>query len=531
MKKLLQSALITLLLCGALTAKAQVPLLNSYPSASPVIFLDFDGQTVANTAWNVSGPIYCGASGLNTAQMTEVFNRVAEDYRPFNLNITTDSTKYFAAPVAKRTRVIVTITSDWYGSAGGVAYVGSFSWGDNTPCFVFSALLSYSAKNVSEASSHESGHTLSLFHQASYDVNCVQTNPYNYGQGTGEIGWAPIMGVGYSKNLTLWNNGPNPYGCNNLQNDLSIITTTNGLTFRNDDHAATFAGATNTTFVSNQFTVNGTIEQNTDEDMFKLTTSTIGRLQLNAVPYNVGSGNAGSDLDIQVTLYNNSQTLLNVYNPGTLLSSVIDSMLNPGIYYLKVEGKGNINAPNYASLGSYSLQGNFIAGALPLRRLELHGTLNNDEHQLNWIIDADEQVTKQILEISYDGRNFIPLTESPVASRTYAYRPNISGTVQYRLNVTFDNGHQYYSNIITLRKTGAAPGPKLISNLINSGSIEVSSPGVYNYSIYDLNGKTLAQGKLVNGSNIINAGSITNGMYIVRFTNGAEQWMEKLVKQ
>ena len=145
MKKLLQSALMTLMLCGSMTVKSQVPILSSYPSASAVIFLDFDGHTVANGAWNVSGPIYCGASGLNTAQMTEVFNRVAEDYRPFNINITTDSTRYLAAPLAKRMRVIVTVSYEWYGSAGGVAYVGSFSWGDDTPCFVFSGLLGYSA--------------------------------------------------------------------------------------------------------------------------------------------------------------------------------------------------------------------------------------------------------------------------------------------------------------------------------------------------------------------------------------------------
>ena len=135
------------------------------------------------------------------------------------------------------------------------------------------------------------------------------------------------------------------------------------------------------------------------------------------------------------------------------------------------------------------------------------------------------------MEISTDGRNFNTLTESPVASRSYAYRPSISGTVQYRLNVTFDNGHQYYSNVVTIRKTGATPGPKLISNLINTSAIEVSSPGIYNYFIYDLNGKTLVQGKLYNGSNMINAGTITNGMYIIRFTNGTEQWMEKFVRQ
>ncbi|HMK24442.1 MAG TPA: T9SS type A sorting domain-containing protein [Chitinophagaceae bacterium] len=532
MKKLIQSTLMTLLLCGALTTKAQVPLLNSYPSASALIFLDFDGQTVVNTPWNTNGPIYCGPAGLNTAQMTEIFNRVAEDYRPFSINITTDSTKYFAAPVAKRMRVIVTVSYEWYGSAGGVAFVGSFNWGDDTPCFVFSSLLSYNSKYVAEASSHEAGHTLGLFHQSTYDVNCVKTSEYNSGVGVGEISWAPIMGVGYTRNMTLWNNGPNSYGCNNVQSDLDIIINpVNGFTYRNDDHAATFPQATNAPFVSNTFNASGVVERNTDADMFKFTTTAYGRFQLNAVPTNVGTGNSGSDLDMQVSIYNSSQTLLNVYNPGNLLSSVIDSFLTAGTYYLKVEGKGNIYAPNYASLGSYALQGNFTTGALPLRRLELHGSLNNDEHRLNWLIDADEQVVKQILEISYDGRNFNPLIESPVASRSYAYRPNISSAVQYRLNVTFDNGHQYYSNIITLRKTGASMGPKLISNLINSGNIEVSSPGIYDYSLYDLNGKTLAKGKLTNGSNTISTGGMTSGMYIVRFTNGTEQWMEKLIKQ
>ncbi len=532
MKKLLPSALMMILLFGVRNAGAQVPVLNSYPSASAVIFLDFDGHTVVNTPWNSSGPITCAASALNSAQITEVFNRVAEDYRPFNLNITTDSTKYWAAPVTKRMRVILTTTYEWYGPAGGVAFVGSFSWGDGTPCFVFTSQLGYNQKNVAEAASHEAGHTLGLFHQSTYDAGCVKVSEYNYGTGTGEIGWAPIMGIGYSKNLTLWNNGPNSLGCSNIQSDLDmIIDPVNGFSYRNDDHAASFGGATNTPFVNNQFIATGVVERNTDADFFKFTMTNYGRFQLNAVPYNVGAGNAGSDLDMQVSLYDNSQALLNVYNPGTLLSSVIDSMMNPGTYYLKVEGKGNIYAPNYASLGSYSLQGNYTDGTLPLRKLELRGSSDNDVHHLNWVIEADEQVAKQVLEISYDGRTFSPLAESPVASRTYSYRPGINKTVQYRLQVTFDNGRRNFSNIITLRYSGTFPGPKLLSNIINSGAVEVTSPGVFSYSIYDLTGKTLVQGKLANGSNVISTGSMTNGMYIVRFTNGTDQWMEKLVRQ
>ena len=65
-------------------SQAQVPVMSSYPAASAVIFLDFDGQTVENTSWNFAGPIYAGASGLTNAQIVSVFNRVAEDYRPFN---------------------------------------------------------------------------------------------------------------------------------------------------------------------------------------------------------------------------------------------------------------------------------------------------------------------------------------------------------------------------------------------------------------------------------------------------------------
>lgn len=531
MKLFYKSVLIAFLFTGTLTVKAQVPVLSSYPSAPSVIFLDFDGHTVDNTSWNVGGPIYCGASGMTNSQITEVFNRVAEDYRPFNVNVTTDSTKFLAAPITQRIRVILTISSSWYGSAGGVAFVGSFTWGDDTPCFVFSALLGYNTKNVSEAAAHEAGHTLGLYHQSTYNGSCVMTAQYNSGQGSGEIGWAPIMGVGYYQNFTVWHNGPNPYGCTNYQNDLDVLTTMNGFSYRTDDHAATFAGATTATFSNNQFTVSGVVERNTDLDMFKFTTTASQRFVLNAIPYNVGTGNAGSDLDMQVTLYNSAQTQLNIYNPGTLLSSVVDTILNAGTYYLKIEGKGNAYAPNYASLGSYSLQGSLSSPTLPLRKLELRGAINNDMHQLSWVIDADEQIVKQILEISTDGRNFNALTEPANSSRAFVYNPNITGPAQYRLNVTFDNGHQYYSNIVTLRKTGITARPQLISNLISGNTVEVSSPGVFNYSIYDFNGKTLGNGKLTNGSNNITANGISGGMYIIRFTNGSEQWMDKFVKQ
>jgi hypothetical protein len=533
MKTIFRTTIMVLLLTSTLMAIAQTPLLSSYPSAPAVIFLDFDGHTVNGTSWNYNGPIACGASGLNNSQITEVFNRVAEDYRPFNINITTDSTKFFAAPANQRMRVIITVSSSWYGAAGGVAFVTSFIWGDNNPCFVFSQLLNYNVKNISEAASHEAGHTLGMYHQSSYDVNCSKLTDYYAGQGSGEIGWAPIMGVGYYRNFTLWNNGPNSYGCNSYQSDLDIITSANnGFGYRADDHDNIFAGATLASISNNQFNVSGVIERNTDQDLFRLTVPANGRFQLDAVPYNVGSGNAGSDLDMQVTLYNSSEAILNIFNPGALLSSVVDTTLNAGTYYLKVEGKGNQYAPAYASLGSYSLLARATpASVLPLHKLELRGNLNGDKHDLNWVIEADEEVTQQVLEISADGRNFQPHTQPATDARSYIYRPYNITSALYRLNVTLSNGHQFYSNVVTIKQKESSPRPQLTATLIRSNTIVVSSPGNYEYMIMDMNGKIASKGKLIAGINTINVPGMISGMYMVSFADNSQQWTDKLIRQ
>jgi hypothetical protein len=533
MKNLLRSVLMMTLLAGAVAAHSQVPVYSSYPSASPTIFLDFDGNTVNGTSWNVSGPIFCAGSGLSSDQITEIFNRVAEDYRPFTVNITTDSTKFLAAPVNKRMRVVVTTSYEWYGSsAGGVAFVNSFTWGDNTPCFIFSSLLNYNTKNIAEACAHEAGHTLGLRHQSTYDANCNKTSDYNYGQGAGEIGWAPIMGVGYYQNFTLWHNGPNSLGCNVIQNDLDVITTAaNGISFRPDDYSSSFGTASNAPFTNNLFSVSGVIETNTDQDLFKFTMASLAEFKLSAVPYNVGTGDAGSNLDMQVTLYNGSQVSLGTYNPGMLLNSIIDTTLAAGTYYLKVEGKGNMYAPAYASLGSYSMQGqNIVNGSLPLHKLELKGTFNQERHLLNWIVEADEVLTDQTLEVSTDGRNFRTLVQPPVSDRSYSYRPSSAGTAVYRLSVRFDNNSHYYSNIVTIRD--AVNGrPKLISNLITTNTITVSSPSNFNYVLLDMNAKTVAKGTLANGMNAIHTDGLARGMYLIRYSDGTDQWTEKLIKQ
>lgn len=533
MKNQIQLSLLLLALClGSLSSISQVPMYNSYPAAAPVIFLDFDGYTVSGTGWNYDGPIYCGGSGLNSTQITEVFNRVAEDYRPFTINITTDSTKYLAAPASQRTRVVITVTSDWYGSAGGVSFINSFTWGDNTPCFVFSQLLGYKTKNIAEAASHEAGHTLGLRHQSSYDANCVKTSDYNTGVGTGELSWAPIMGVGYSRNLTTWYNGPSSLGCAEFQNDLDVITNAvNGIAYRSDYKPATFATASSQAFTNNQFTASSIIVKNTDEDMFKFSLPSLKLFQLSAIPFNVGSGNAGANLDLKVTLYNNSEALLNTYSSSSSLSVIVDTSLAAGTYYFKVQGVGNNYAPSYAILGSYSVQGSTIETTLPLHKLQLNGTSEKGRHILTWTIEADDIIAGQILEVSTDGKNFTQLAQPANTDRSYSYKTGNSGNVIYRLHVTFDNKSNHYSNLVAIRQTESNYKPNLVNSLVVNGVISVTSPAVFDYAIFEMNGKMLKKGKLSPGMNTIPAASIINGIYLIHFSDGSAQWTEKLVKQ
>ncbi|MBI1342320.1 MAG: T9SS type A sorting domain-containing protein [Terrimonas sp.] len=532
MKTIVQTLSLILLTAHLSAVQAQVPVMNSYPAANAVILLDFDGIDLSGTVWNYAGPFTCNPSGLTNDQIVETFNRVAEDYRPFNINITTEEAKFTAAPIDQRMRVIITTSYEWYGSgAGGVAYVNSFKWGDGTPCFVFSSLFGFNAKNIAEAASHEAGHTLGLRHQSSYDGSCNKTSDYNWGQGSGEIGWAPIMGAGYYQNLTLWHNGPNSFGCTNYQSDLDIISGSyNGFGFRTDDNANSFAGASAAVFDgSNNFTINGVIEQTSDIDYFQFTLPVFGNFTLDAIPYNVGTGNSGSDLDMNVQLYDQYHNLLGAYNPGNELSSIIDTILQAGTYFISVDGEGNMYAPDYGSLGSYSLQAAFIDGSLlPVRKLELHGHSENNIHSLQWELNADEPVAKQVIEFSQDGKRFETLAETPVTDRAYAYFYNYAKPVQYRIAVTLENGKHYYSNVITFRP-GIISKPQLLGNIIHQ-DLSINSPGIYQYFIMDNNGRMVSKGRIEKGYSTIPAQQLVAGIYLIRFAADRQQWTEKFIK-
>lgn len=529
MKNLTQKLCFIALLFTSFNAYCQVPKLSSNRDSLPTIFLDFDGQTVQSGAWQGGNTFVCAPAVLTATQITEIFNRVSEDYRPFNINITTDSSKYFLAPFDKRARVIVTPTSAWYPGAGGVAYTGLFTWGDDTPAFVFSDKLGNVPKYIAECCTHESGHTVGLSHQSTYDANCNMTEPYATGNGVNqsETSWAPVMGNSYYKNMTGWNNGPTQYGCAQPQDNLTIITTQNGFDYRTDDYVDVMNNST-TTLNEVSFNKTGIITTPQDSDPFKLTITQAGNVHIEATPFSIGANSLGANLDAMLLLYNSSNVLLRTYNPLTTMKVVADTSLNVGTYYLVVAGAGNNNTTNYGSLGSYTLSG--FKGALPIHSVTLQGSNEGKSHKLVWDIVADEPITKQLLEVSTNGTEFKTILTDVTGVKKYTHTPSVTGTLYYRLKATNTLGQSMFSNIVALKTNADAHNLFSVSTLVQQ-NIRVAAPNNFTYQLYDANARLITTGIQQKGITNINVQSLTKGMYILQMMSDNYKQTERIIKQ
>lgn len=199
------------------------------PSVTSVILLDFDGYSLNSPMWNNGLPKECLSSGLPPTDIQTILDSVKKDYSKFNITVTTDENVYLSANILKRIRVVITTSSDVYPGVAGIAYVGSMFWGDDTPCFVFSNTMSFNTLRIRVATSHESGHTVGLYHQSQYDTNCNLLYTYKPCDYSTTPASGPIMGSIGSNCLAKWWIGPTPNGCTYIQNDENVIVGNVGL--------------------------------------------------------------------------------------------------------------------------------------------------------------------------------------------------------------------------------------------------------------------------------------------------------------
>lgn len=357
---------------------AQAPLadtflLHSRPGAQRTIYLDFNGAVISGTAWNGGGgPINAqpfDADGnpavFSNAELTTIqgmWQRVAEDYAPFDIDVTTEAppagalTRDNLADNVYGTTVVITHNAGVFAcSCGGVAYVGVFDYvGDYyKPALVFWNMLSSDEKYVAEAISHEAGHNLGLSHDGD------ATNAYYAGHGSGATGWAPIMGVGYYQSLVQWSKGEYS-GANNTEDDF-VVMQNNGGPLRADDHGNTQGSASAMTQTGTGLTrklkSSGVVSTDADVDMFSFNAgpgSATIKIKLDAISPN---------LDVQLILRDAGGNQLASSQPKKSLGGKISvSLPATGTYYLSVEGVGKnpvlgTGYSGYGSLGQYSLSG------------------------------------------------------------------------------------------------------------------------------------------------------------------------------
>lgn len=360
-------------------ASEPAPIFNSRPAATVQFYLNFNGEIVEGTSWNsqhnAGNAIVAAPAGLTAAQITTVLNEVAEYYRAFDVNVTTDPAKYSAAQLTKRMKCIVTptnIAADGDANTLGIAYLNKFGTiSPDAVCWAFTHdVPTYGIQAIAASAAHEIGHTLSLTHDG------TNTAGYYTGHGQGSVQmsppgfsllyndrWGPIMGSPFKlqsygppynadirvrADVVQWSKGEYA-GANNPQDDVAIIAGKVGYV---PDEAGN-TRATTTQFPSGNVNQSGIISSETDDDFYIIFTSG-GTISMTASP--------SPNLDIALELQDTAGSVIASSNPSGPVAASVSASVSAGVYFIKVSGSGDMDPATtgyskYGSIGAYTLTG------------------------------------------------------------------------------------------------------------------------------------------------------------------------------
>lgn len=334
----------------------EVPVLTSSK-----IYLNFKGATISGTGWNATtgmdrielppfdldgNPENLSDAELRTIQA--IWQRVAADFAPFGVDVTTDATPEVSELSVKLHAVVITSSAAFSPcQCPSVSYASNFMDESFGPDLVFHDRLFGNDKLIGEAISHQLGHRLGLDHDGT--ATLVQY--------PGHRDWAPIMGRNYLAAVTQFSKGEYQ-GANNLQDDVAIIGRQLGL--RRDYIGGTLEDARRLTYNGSPSPAlgQGVINGPDDADYF------VFSAERGVTNITVKSPLAGSNANLAFTLLDDDGRVLRsgrtMANPSAGSLPISFTLTRAGTYYLRVQGSGFGDRPStgysaYGSLGFYNV--------------------------------------------------------------------------------------------------------------------------------------------------------------------------------
>ena len=346
--------------------------LHSRPGAARVLYLDFDGHQLRDVDWNeppAANPIQVKAfdidgnpgsfSDAEKRVIQEVWRRVAEDYAPFDIDVTTQDPGIDAivsngdgdANVGIRALIgddpSYILPPEEAEGVLGLALVGTFGGALDNPALVFSVSHGTDYAMIADTVSHEVGHTLGLQHHGD------ALNEYYAGHGI----WAPIMGSGPSDAVSQWSRGDYAGASNPTQDDIAVITALVPLAA--SAHPTNRAAADAAPRIDPRDVLNGTLASAGDQAWYRFVAGP------GIASFTGSVASLGPNLKLGLSVRDAAGNLV-ASSPSALRplsASLTATIPTSGTYYLVVDGIGYLTVDSgftdYASLGRFSVTGSW----------------------------------------------------------------------------------------------------------------------------------------------------------------------------